>query len=119
MTIQEIRKRISEIDNLLDSDISDSEFDRLEEESRNLTEKLGELENLEKLRTVKEIKTVDDWTNNFFSSFDIGTRKLTNRQAEVFKKINNGKSFIYNGRRYDFTANYRTGFGCLSVINIQ
>lgn len=118
MTVSEIRARIKEIDVLLDSDISDSEFEKLEREARELTEKLGQMEIAEKLQTAPEIYEVDDWTDNFLSGFKSGTRKITNKQAEILKKINNGEPFIYNGRRYDFNTNYRAGFGCLSVINI-
>ena len=118
MTVSEIRARIKEIDNVLDSDVSDEEFDRLEKEAQELTEKLGQMEIAEKLQTAPEIYEVDDWTDNFLSGFGIGTRKITNKQAEIFKKINNGEPFIYNRRRYDFDVNYRAGFGCLSVINI-
>lgn len=118
ITASEIRARIKEIDVLLDSDISDSEFEKLEREARELTEKLGQMEIAEKLQTAPEIYEVDDWTDNFLSGFKSGTRKITNKQAEILKKINNGEPFIYNGRRYDFNTNYRAGFGCLSVINI-
>lgn len=116
--IPSIRARIKEIDVLLDSDISDSEFEKLEREARELTEKLGQMEMYEELRSAQKIYEVDDWTDNFLSGFGIGTRKITNKQAEIFKKINNGKPFIYNSRRYDFNTNYRAGFGWLSIINI-
>lgn len=118
MTVSEIRARIKEIDNVLDSDVSNEEFDRLEKEAQELTEKLGQMEIAEKLQTASEIYEVDDWTDNFLSGFGIGTRKITNKQAEILKKINNGKPFIYNRRRYDFSANYMAGFGCLSIVDI-
>ena len=118
MTVSEIRARIKEIDVLLDSDISDSEFEKLEREARELTEKLGQMEMYEELRSAQKIYEVNNWIDDFLSGFKSGTRKITNKQAEIFKKINNGKPFIYNRRRYDFDVNYRAGFGWLSIINI-
>lgn len=116
MTITEIKSRIKEIDMLLDSDrISDEEFDRLQMEAVSLTAELGQLERLERLRSAKKIDNVNDWTRNFLSSFDIGNGKITNKQVEIFKKINHGKPFIYDGKRYDFSANYWKGFGFLTV----
>ena len=118
MTISEIKKRINEIDSLLDSNISDEKFTTLEEEAKNLTLELGKLEKLEDLKSVKEIKNLNDWTKNFLSGFSSGTKAITNKQAKVFSKIGHGEPFIYNGRRYDFNINYRVGFGCLIITTI-
>lgn len=119
MTRTEIKTKIAEIDALLDSDISDSEFSRLEAEAASLTAELGNLESAEQLRAVKTLNKVNDWTNSFLSSFDNGTRIITNRQADCFRRINGGRPFIFGGRRYDCTgANYRAGFGTLVVTNI-
>lgn len=120
MTIEEMKARIAEIDELLDSDITDAEFDKLEEEARVLTNKKGMMEKAMRLRSVKSLLRVSDWEASFLSSFDCGTRKITNKQAEIFKKFNSGKPFIYNGRRFDCQGpNYRAGFSALVVTDIS
>ena len=118
MTISEIKKRINEIDFLLDSNISDEKFTTLEEEAKNLTLEFGRIERLENLKSVKEIKNLNDWTKKFLLGFPTGTRTITNKQAQIFSKIGHGKPFIFNGRRYDFNINYRVGFGHLIITTI-
>lgn len=120
MTIEEMKARISEIDNLLDSDITDTEFDKLEEEARVLMSEIGRIEAAMRFRSVKSLLRVSEWEASFLSSFSCGTRKVTNKQAEIFKRFNNGKPFIYNGRRFDCQGpNYRTGFSGLVVTDIS
>ena len=120
MTIEEIKARIAEIDELLDSDITDTEFDKLEEEARVLTNKKGMMEKAMRLQSVKTLLRVSEWESSFLSSFSFGTRKVTNKQAEIFKRFNNGKPFIYNGRRFDCPGpNYRTGFSGLVVTDVS
>ena len=120
MTIEEIKARIAEIDKLLDSDITDAEFDKLEEEARVLTNKKGMMEKAMQFRSVKTLLHVSDWEASFLSSFSCGTRKITNKQAEIFKKFNNGKPFIYDKRRFDCTGpDYRTGFSGLVVTDVS
>ena len=120
MTIEEIKARISEIDKLLDSDITDAEFDKLEEEARVLTSEIGRMEAAMRFRSVKSLLRVSEWEASFLSSFSCGTRKVTNKQAEIFKKFNNGKPFIYNGRRfYCQGPNYRAGFSGVVVTDIS
>ena len=119
MTIEEMKTRIAEIDKLLDNDIADAEFDKLEEEARVLMSEIGKMEAAMQFRSVKTLLLVSDWEASFLSSFSCGTRKVTNKQAEIFKKFNGGKPFIYNGRRFDCQGpNYRTGFS-LSLIHIS
>ena len=119
MTIEEMKARIAEIDKLLDSDITDAEFDNLEEEARVLTNKKGMMEKAMRFISVKTLLRVSDWEASFLSSFDCGTRKVTNKQAEIFKRFNNGKPFIYDGRRFDCQGpNYRAGFSGLVVTDI-
>lgn len=120
MTIEEMKARIAEIDKLLDSDITDTEFDKLEEEARVLTNEKGMMEKAMQLRSAKNLSRVSDWEASFLSSFSCGTRKITNKQAEIFKRFNNGKPFIYNGRRFDCQGtNYRAGFSGLVVTDIS
>ena len=120
MTIEEMKARIAEIDKLLDSDITDAEFDKLEEEARVLTNKKGMMEKAMRLRSVKSLLRVSEWEASFLSSFACGTRKVTNKQAEIFKRFNNGKPFIYDKRRFDCAgANYRAGFSTLVVTDIS
>ena len=120
MTIEEMKARIAEIDKLLDSDITEAEFDKLEEEARVLTNEIGMMEKAMQFRSVKTLLRVSDWEVSFLNSFSCGTRKVTNKQAEIFKRFNNGKPFIYNGRRFDCHGpNYRTGFSALVVTDIS
>ena len=120
MTIEKMKARIAEIDKLLDNDITDAEFDKLEEEARVLTSEIGKMEAAMQFRSVKMLLRVSDWEDSFLSSFSCGTRKITNKQAEIFKRFNNGKPFIYNGRRFDCAGqNYRAGFSTLVVTDIS
>ena len=120
MTIEEMKARIAEIDKLLDSDITDAEFDKLEEEARVLMRKIGKMEAAMHLRSAKTLLRVSDWEASFLNSYSCGTRKVTNKQAEIFKRFNNCKPFIYNGRRFDCQGpNYRTGFSTLIVTDIS
>ena len=120
MTIEKMKARIAEIDELLDNDITNEEFDKLEEEARALTSEIGRMEADMRLRSVKTLIRVSDREASFLSSFSCGTRKVTNKQAEIFKKFNNSKPFIYNGRRFDCQGpNYRAGFSTLVVTDIS
>ena len=120
MTIEEMKARITEIDKLLDNDITDADFDKLENEAQILTSEIGRLEAALQFRSVKTLLRVSDWEASFLSSFSCGTRKITNNQAEIFKRFNNGKPFIYNGRRFDCQGlNYRAGFSGLVVTDIS
>ena len=115
-----MKARIAEIDKLLDSDITDAEFDKLEEEARVLMSEIGRMETAMQFRSVKTLLRVSDWEASFLSSFSCGTRKVTNKQAEIFKRFNNSKPFVYNGRRFDCSGpNYRTGFSGLVVTDIS
>lgn len=120
MTIEEMKVRIAEIDKRLDNDITDAEFDKLEEEARVLMSEIGRMEAAMQLRSVKALLRVSEWEASFLNSFSCGTRKITNKQAEIFKRFNNGKPFIYDGRRFECAGpNYRTGFSGLVVTDIS
>lgn len=120
MTIEEMKARIAEIDKLLDSDITDAEFDKLEKEAQVLMSEIGRMEAAMQLRSAKALLHVSEWEASFLSSFSCGTRKITNKQAEIFKRFNNGKPFIYDNRRFDCQGpNYRTGFSGLVVADIS
>lgn len=120
MTIEEMKARIAEIDELLDNDITDAEFDKLEKEAQLLTSEIGRMETAMQFRSVKTLLRVSDWEASFLSSFDCGTRKVTNKQAEIFKRFNSGKPFVYNGRRFDCAGpNYRAGFSGLVVTDVS
>ena len=120
MTIEEMKARIAEIDELLDNDITDAEFDKLEKEAQLLTSEIGKMEASMQLRSVKSLLRVSAWEASFLSSFSCGTRKVTNKQAEIFKRFNNDKPFIYNGRRFDCQGpNYRADFSGLVVTDIS
>ena len=120
MTIEEMKTRIAEIDKLLDNDVADAEFDKLEEEARVLMSEIGKMEAAMQFRSVKTLLRVSEWEASFLGSFSCGTRKITNKQAEIFKRFNNGKPFIYNGRRFDCQGpNYRAGFSGIVVTDIS
>ena len=120
MTIEKMKARIAEIDKLLDNDITNEEFDKLEEEARALMSEIGRMEAAMRFRSAKALIRVSEWEASFLDSFSCGTRKITNRQAEIFKRFNNGKPFVYNGRRFDCPGpNYRAGFSALVVTNIS
>ena len=120
MTIEEMKARITEIDKLLDNDITDEEFEKLENEAQLLTSEIGRMEAARRFISVKNLIRVSDWEDSFLSSFSCGTRKVTNKQAEIFKRFNNGKPFIYNGRRFDCDGpNYHAGFSGLVVTDIS
>lgn len=120
MTIEEMKARIAKIDELLDNDITDAEFDKLEEEARALMSEIGKMEAAMQFRSVKSLLCVSNWEVSFLSSFSCGTRKVTNKQAEIFKKFNGGKPFIYDKRRFDCAGpNYRAGFSTLVVTDVS
>ena len=120
MTIEEMKTRIAAIDKLLDSDITDAEFDKLEKEAQLLTSEIGRIEAAMRLRSAKTLLRVSDWEASFLSSFSCGTRKVTNKQAEIFKRFNSGHPFIYDKRRFDCAGpNYRSGFSSLVVTDIS
>ena len=128
MTIEEMQAKvesmnaeIARIDKLLDDEsLTDEEYDRLEKKVSNLFLERGMLQKKINTLSVKNLLRVSEWEASFLSSFSCGTRKITNKQAEIFKRFNNGKSFIYNGRRFDCQGpNYRTGFSGLVVADIS
>lgn len=117
MNEEKLRQRLNEIDNALDDEsISDDEFDKLENEARQIVEELGKIERKKSLNNVDELKNVSQWTKDFLNSFDCGTRNISIRQAQVFERLNGRKPFKFNGRRFDCSGpNYKTGFGTLII----
>ena len=119
--VESMKAEIERIDKLLDDEsLSDEEYDRLEKKVSNLFLERGNLQTKINTLSVKTLIRVSDWEASFLGSFSCGTRKVTNKQAEIFKRFNNGKPFIYNGRRFDCAgANYRAGFSTLVVTDIS
>ena len=119
--VESMKAEIERIDKLLDNEsLTDEEYDCLEKKVSNLTFEHGMLQKKINKLSVKNLVRVSDWEASFLSSFSCGTRKITNKQAEIFKRFNSGKSFIYNGRRFDCAGpNYRTGFSGLVVTDIS
>ena len=119
--IESMKAEIARIDMLLDDEsLSNEEYDSLEKKAYDLSQERGNLQNKINKLSVKNLVRVSDWEASFLSSFSCGTRKVTNKQAEIFKRFNNGKPFIYNGRRFDCAgANYRAGFSTLVVTDIS
>ena len=128
MTIEEMKAKvesmkaeIARIDKLLDDEsLSNEEYDSLEKKAYDLSQERGNLQNKINKLSVKTLLHVSDWEASFLSSFSCGTRKITNKQAEIFKRFNNGKPFIYDNRRFDCPGpNYRAGFSTLVVTDIS
>lgn len=119
--LHDLTNRMLEIGFMLDDDsISDSEFFRLEKEEIEIVAKIGKYQTRFDFLNVRMISNVSDWTADFLESFETGTRKISNRQADCLRRINNGKPFIYKGRRYDCRgANYRAGFGTLIITDLE
>lgn len=121
MKIENLKTAIKEIDNILDDDsISNEVYTQLDEAARILTKVLGELENEQSFKNVKEFKRISEWADCFLTTFECGTIVITNKQAEIFKNINNGKPFIYKGRRYDCSGpNFKAGFSHVCISDIK
>lgn len=128
MTIEEMKAKaesmkaeIARIDALLDDEsLTDEEYDRLEKKASGLMLERGNLQTKINTLSVKNLIRVSEWEASFLSSFSCGTRRITNKQAEIFKRFNNGKPFVYSGRRFDCQGpNYRAGFSTLVVTDIS
>ena len=119
--VESMKAEIARIDKMLDDEsLSNEEYDALEKKAYDLNQERGNLQNKINKLSVKNLVRVSDWEASFLSSFSCGTRKITNKQAEIFKRFNNGKPFIYNGRRFDCAgANYRAGFSGLVVTDVS
>ena len=119
--VESMKAEIARIDKLLDDEsLSNEEYDSLEKKAYDLSQERGNLQNKINKLSVKNLVHISDWEASFLSSFSCGTRKVTNKQAEIFKRFNNGKPFIYNGRRFDCQGpNYRTGFSGLVITDIS
>lgn len=128
MTIEEMKAKvesmkaeIAKIDSLLDDEsLTDEEYDRLEKKAYDLNQERGNLQNKINTLSVKNLVRVSEWEASFLSSFSFGTRKVTNKQAEIFKRFNNGHPFIYDKKRFDCSGpNYRAGFSALVVTDVS
>ena len=119
--VESMKAEIARIDKLLDDgSLSDEEYDRLEKKVSNLFLERGKLQTKINTLSVKTLLRVSEWEASFLSSFSCGTRKVTNKQAEIFKRFNNCKPFIYDKRRFDCSGpNYRAGFGALVVTDVS
>ena len=119
--VESMKAEIERIDKLLDDEsLTDEEYDRLEKKASSLVLERGNLQNKINTLSVKNLVRVSDWEASFLSSFSCGTRKVTNKQAEIFKRFNNGKPFIYNGRLYECAGpDYRAGFSTLVVTDVS
>lgn len=118
MTSTEIKKEIERLDILADDDtISNEEFDAINNKIASLCADLAQAEEQERIANIKNIK-VNAWLSSFLSSFSSGTIKITNKQAEIFKRY--GKEFAYNGRIYNCSGpNYRVGFSTVFIQDIK
>lgn len=116
MNSNEIKKMIEKLDNKLDDErISNEEFNSISLQIRDLYIELAKQERIENDSKIKVLNDVNDWYKTFLKSFKIGTRKITNRQAECFKKLGYTE-FVYDGLVYSCSGpNYRTGFSMVVV----
>ena len=128
MTVEEMKARVAEmkaeaarLDKMADDDtISNEEYDRLIHKINELTAEYGVLQKKIDFLSVKTLARVSDWSASFLNSFDCGTRKITNKQAEIFRRFNNNNPFIYDGRRFDCLGpDFRAGFAGLCVTKID
>ena len=119
--IESMKAEIARIDMLLDDEsLSNEEYDSLEKKAYDLSQERGNLQKKINTLSVKNLIRVSEWESSFLNSFSSGTRKVTNKQAEIFKRFNNGKPVIYNGRRFDCPGpNYRAGFSVLVITDIS
>ena len=119
--VEKLKAEVARLDKMADDDtISDQEFDRLTHKANELSAECGRLQKKIDFLSVKTLTRVSDWSASFLNSFDCGTRKITNKQAEIFRRFNNNKPFIYNGRRFDCPGpNFRVGFAGLCVTKID
>ena len=119
--VEKLKAEVARLDKIADDDtISDQEFDRLTHKANELSAECGRLQKKIDFLSVKTLTRVSDWSSSFLDSFDCGTRKITNKQAEIFRRFNNNKPFIYNGRRFDCLGpNFRVGFAGLCVTKID
>ena len=119
--VESMKSEIARIDKLLDDEsLSNEEYDALEKKAYDLNQERGNLQNKINKLSVKNLVRVSEWESSFLNSFSCGTRKVTNKQAEIFKRFNNGKPFIYNGRRFDCAGpDYRAGFSTLVVTDVS
>lgn len=116
MDSNEIKKMIKELDGKLDDEcLTNEEFDSISLQIRELYAELAKQEKIENDLRIKVLNDVNDWYKAFLNSFGIGTRKITNRQADCFKKLGY-TDFIYNNLVYHCSGpNYKTGFSVLIV----
>ena len=119
--VESMKSEIARIDKMLDDEsLSNEEYDSLEKKAYDLNQERGNLQNKINKLSVKNLVRVSDWESSFLNSFSCGTRRVTNKQAEIFKRLNNGKPFIYDKRRFECVGpNYRTGFSGLVVTDIS
>lgn len=120
MTIEELKNKINELDNMMDDEsISDEQFDEYGKEIACLYAEIAKIESYENLVSVRRLNGINDWGKQFLSSFACGTRKVTIKQAQIFERFNAGKPFIFDGKRFDCERpNYRNGFSWLVVTAI-
>ena len=116
MTIEEMKSRIKEIDRILDDEsTTDEVYNSLEEEARHLTYEIGIAERKHRAASVKDINP-NEWLSSFLASFGSKsvTKTITSKQYDIFRNVNNGRSFKCNGLRYDFQK-IRDGYGLLVI----
>lgn len=114
MKSEEIKKEILQLDTLLDTELCECEYDRIENEIRELYIKLAEEEKKERLLSYYEPE-LSEWEKEFLNSFQSNkTRIITLRQFGIFKRIAKGKlCFRVGNVIYDFDS-YKQ-FACLNV----
>lgn len=96
MSYNDIKTRIKQIDNILDSNITDQEYNLLESEARELTLLLAEIEKEETILNLPKINA-NTWFLSFLDSFNLGTSIISKKQYDIIRKnSNNNNNFIVN-----------------------
>ena len=96
-----------------DESISNEKFDAINKKIAELCKDLAAAEEAERKSRIKVVEH-NAWLDQFLSSFPVGTHKITNKQAEIFKRY--GKEFKCGKRIYACQGpNYRVGFSSVFV----
>jgi hypothetical protein len=96
MTLQECKAMIAAIDAQLDDDsISDTEYDALDAQARDLIHLLPELERAERTAELPQIS--NSFVMDVCEGFAVGTHIITTRQYDTIRRISRCSEFCCDG----------------------
>lgn len=118
MTVEQLKNQLAKIDKMLDDEtLNNDQFDALENEARDLVKQIAQAEKQNKVNSIKHIN-VNAWEEKFLKSFPCGTVKISNKQAQIFKRISKNQ-FVFANRIYACMGeNYKTGFSTVVITKI-